>query len=48
MLNRLTFDHKNEPSYFQRVTSEVVNEPDVVVVVYLDDLVILGEDSEIV
>ena len=47
MLNRLTFDHKNEPSYFQRVTSEVVNEPDVVVV-YLDDVVIFGEDSEIV
>ena len=46
MFNGLIFSHKNTAAHFQRVMQEIVNRPNDVVVIYLEDIMIFREDSE--
>ena len=46
MFNRLIFGHKNTLAHSQKVIWEVINKPNDVVVIYLEDIMIFREDSE--
>ena len=46
MFNRLTISEKSAPAHIPQVTKEVINEPNDVVVIYLDNVKIFGKESE--
>lgn len=43
---RMPFGLSNAPAHFQRVVSSVVDKGDIQVVIYLDDIVIYGNDPD--
>ena len=46
MFNRLTFAHRNVPTHFYRIIIYVLNEANDMAVVFLDDIVLLGDYPE--